>query len=152
MISADLSSTRVVVDTASDSDCRDNCPVLSLSEYVKRSGAYAGINGSYFCPVSYPSCAGKNNSFDLLVMNKNKKYFNSDNNIYSIVPIAVFGTDNVRFIRKSSDWGRVTNIEGAIANPPLLLLDGNIEFRGGSDPKQESRGARSFVGNRRDTL
>jgi len=31
-----------------------------------------GINGSFFCPADYPTCAGKTGSFDLLVMNKNK--------------------------------------------------------------------------------
>src|SRR3989344_5443482 len=57
LIAADLNSTRVIVDTASDSDCVDNCPVLPLATYVARSGAYAGVNGTYFCPATYPSCA-----------------------------------------------------------------------------------------------
>ena len=52
IVSADLSSTKVIIDTASDNTCTDNCPVLSLAEYVSRSGAFAGINGSYFCPAS----------------------------------------------------------------------------------------------------
>ncbi|MCR4305598.1 MAG: hypothetical protein NUV73_00765, partial [Candidatus Daviesbacteria bacterium] len=63
IIAADLNSTKVIVDTASESDCGNNCPVLSLAEYVSRNGAYAGINGSYFCPADYASCSGKSNSF-----------------------------------------------------------------------------------------
>lgn len=59
LVAGDLSSTRVIVDTASGSDCANDCPVLPLSDYVSRNGAYAGINGTYFCPASYPSCAGK---------------------------------------------------------------------------------------------
>src|SRR3989338_5122465 len=86
IVTADLNSTRVIIDTASDGDCGDNCPVLPLATYVSRSGAYAGINGSYFCPAAYPSCAGKSNTFDTLAMNKNKVYFNSANNVYSSVP------------------------------------------------------------------
>lgn len=152
IVAADLGSTRVVVDTASDSDCHDNCPVLSLGDYVARSGAFAGINGSYFCPASYPSCAGKTNSFDTLVMNKNKHYINSDNNVYSNVPVAVFGAGFARFIGASSGWGRDTGVDGVIANQPLLLSGGNIAFSGGSDPKQGSKGARSFVGNRGSTV
>lgn len=152
IVSADLGSTRVIVDTASDSDCRDNCPVLSLGDYVARSGAFAGINGSYFCPVTYPSCAGKTNSFDTLVMNKNKKYLNSDNNVYSNVPVAIFGSGFARFIGASSGWGRDTSVDGVIANQPLLLSGGNIAFSGGSDPKQGSKGARSFVGNKGSTV
>lgn len=58
-----------MVDTASDSTCTRDCPALPLAEYVSRSGAYAGINGSYFCPADYPSCADKKNSFDTLLMN-----------------------------------------------------------------------------------
>ncbi len=152
IVAADLGSTRVVIDTASDSDCHDNCPVLSLGDYVARSGAFAGINGSYFCPASYPSCAGKTNSFDTLVMNKNKHYINSDNNVYSNVPVAIFGSGFARFIGASSGWGRDTGVDGVIANQPLLLSGGNIAFGGGSDPKQGSKGARSFVGNRGSTV
>jgi hypothetical protein len=51
---------------------------------------YAGINGVFFCPSTYPSCAGKTNSFDTLLMNKNKTYFNGTNNIYSTVPAVLF--------------------------------------------------------------
>ncbi len=152
IVAADLNSTRVIVDTASDSDCRDSCPVLSLGDYAGRSGAFAGINGSYFCPASYPSCVGKTNSFDTLVMNKNKKYFNSDNNVYSTVPVAVFGSGFARFIGRSLDWGRDTGVDGVIANQPLLLSGGNIAFGGNDDPKQGSRGSRSFVGNKVSTV
>lgn len=59
IVAADLSSTKVIVDTASDSDCSNNCPTLPLSDYVARSGAYAGINGSFFCPVEYPRAAAE---------------------------------------------------------------------------------------------
>lgn len=152
IIAADLGSTRVVIDTASDSDCHNDCPVLPLGTYVARSGAFAGINGGYFCPASYPSCAGKTNSFDTLLMNKNKHYFNSDNNVYSNVPVAIFGSGFARFIGASSGWGRDTGVDGVIANQPLLLSGGNIAFSGGSDPKQGSKGSRSFVGNRGSTV
>lgn len=152
IVAADLGSTRVIIDTASDSDCHNDCPVLPLGTYVARSGAFAGINGSYFCPASYPSCAGKTNSFDTLLMNKNKHYFNSDNNVYSNVPVAIFGGGWARFIGASSGWGRDTGVDGVIANQPLLLSGGNIAFSGGSDPKQGSKGARSFVGNRGSTV
>ena len=152
IIAADLGSTRVIVDTASDSTCANNCPVMSLSDYVSRSGAYAGVNGSYFCPDSYPSCAGKTNSFDTLLMNKNKHYFNSDNNVYSTVPVAVFGSGFARFIGQSSGWGRDTGVDGVIANQPMLLSGGNIAFGGNDDPKQGSKGSRSFVGNKGSTV
>lgn len=146
IVSADLNSTKVIVDTASDSDCRDNCPVLSLADYVARSGAYAGVNGTYFCPASYPSCSGKTNSFDMLVMNKDKKYLNSDNNVYSTLPVAVFSPGSSRFIGQALAWGRDTSVDGVISNHPLLVQGGNIAYVFKDDEKQTSRGSRAFVG------
>lgn len=151
IVAADMNSTRVIVDTASSEDCKDNCPVLALGEYVSRSGAFAGINGGYFCPASYPSCAGKTNSFDTLLMNKNKKYFNSDNNVYSTVPAIIFLGTSMRVVGAASEWGRDTGIDGMIANQGLLLSGGNVQFGGDGDPKKGSRGSRSFVGSKGNT-
>lgn len=148
LIAGDLGSTRVIVDTASSGTCANDCPVLSLSEYVSRNGAFAGINGSYFCPAEYPSCAGKTNSFDTLLMNKDKTYFNSDNNVYSSVPAVIFGGGYVRFVGASSEWGRDTGIDSMIANQPLLVSGGNVVFGGDGDPKKGSKAGRSFVANK----
>ncbi len=151
IVAADLGSTRIIVDTASDSTCTRDCPALPLGEYVSRSGAFAGINGSYFCPADYPSCADKKNSFDTLLMNKNKVYFNSDNNVYSTVPAVIFLSGSMRFVGRSLDWGRDTSPDGVIAMQPLLLSGGNIAFGGDDDPKKGSKGNRSFVGNKGST-
>jgi exopolysaccharide biosynthesis protein len=147
IVSADMNSTRVIVDTASDSSCVNDCPVISLGDYVSRNGGFAGINGSYFCPATYPSCAGKTNSFDTLLMNKNKVYFNSDNNVYSSVPAVIFSGNSARFVGRSSEWGRDTGIDSMIANQPLLVSGGSVVFGGDGDPKKGSRGNRSFVGS-----
>ena len=152
LIAADLSSTKVIVDTASEKDCPNDCPTLPLAEYVSRNGAYAGVNGSYFCPAEYPSCADKKNSFDTLLMNKNKAYFNSANNVYSVVPAVIFMGSSVRFVGKSLEWGRDTSPDGVIANQPLLLMGGNVQFGGDGDPKKGSKGSRSFVGNKGNTV
>ncbi|OGG24052.1 hypothetical protein A3A79_02550 [Candidatus Gottesmanbacteria bacterium RIFCSPLOWO2_01_FULL_43_11b] len=148
MVAADMGSTRVIVDTASDNTCTNDCPVLSLADYVSRNGAFAGVNGSYFCPADYPSCADRKNSFDTLLMNKNKVYFNSDNNVYSTVPAVIFLSGSMRFVGKSLDWGRDTSPDGVIANQPLLVSGGNVVFGGDDDPKKGSKGNRSFVANR----
>ncbi|OGH02518.1 MAG: hypothetical protein A2798_02640 [Candidatus Levybacteria bacterium RIFCSPHIGHO2_01_FULL_37_17] len=146
IIAADLNTTRVIVDTASDSDCFDNCPVLPLSDYVSRSGGFAGINGTYFCPASYPSCAGKVNSFDLLVMNKNKYYFNSSNNVYSTNPAVIFYGNSVRFVGQALEWGRDTGVDAVISNFPLYVSGGNAVAQGGV------RGFKSFIGNKGSTV
>ncbi len=152
LVAADLGNTKVIVDTASDGDCSNNCPALPLATFVSRSGAFAGINGSYFCPPEYPTCVGKTNSFDLLVMNKNKTYFNSGNNVYSSNPAVIFGSGYVRFVSAASEWGRDTGVDGVLSNYPLLLQGGNVRFGGDSDPKKGSRGNRSFVGNKGNTV
>lgn len=152
VVAADLNSTRVVVDSASDSDCRDNCPVLSLADYVGRTGGFAGVNGSYFCPASYPSCVGKANSFDTLLMNKNKKYINSDNNVYSTVPAVIFSGNSARFVGQSLEWGRDTGVDAVLANQPLLVSGGNVVFGGDDEVKRATAGSRSFVGSSDSTV
>lgn len=152
IIAANLESTRVVVDTASDSTCGNDCPALSLKDYVARNGAFAGINGSYFCPKDYASCAAKTNSFDTLLMNKDKVYFNSDNNVYSTVPAVIFGPGWIRFVKQSLEWGRDTGVDGVLANYPLLTFNNAIDFSESSDPKLNNKGGRSFIGATGDTI
>ncbi|PIR61497.1 MAG: hypothetical protein COU66_03525 [Candidatus Pacebacteria bacterium CG10_big_fil_rev_8_21_14_0_10_44_11] len=152
ILTADLGSTRVQVETASENDCADNCPVSSLANYVAQSGGFAGINGPYFCPAEYPSCAGKTNSFDTLLMNKNKYYFNSDNNVYSSVPAIIFMNGSARVVGQSQEWGRDTGVDAVIAGQPLLLSAGNITFGGDGDPKKGSRGSRSFIGTKENQV
>lgn len=145
IVAADIATTKVIVDTASDSDCGNDCPVLPLATYVSRNSAYAGINGSYFCPADYPSCAGKTNTFDLLAMNYKKTYFNSDNNVYSTNPAVIFGDGYVRFVSAVSQWGRDTSPNGVLSNYPLLVFNGQVVFGGDDDPKKGSKGGRSFI-------
>jgi exopolysaccharide biosynthesis protein len=152
IVAADLNSTKVVVDTASDSDCSNNCPTMALGDYVARSGAFAGINGSYFCPAEYPSCAGKTGSFDLLVMNKNKVYFNSANNVYSNNPAVIFSGSSARFVGRALEWGRDTGVDSVLSNYPLLVSGGNVSYSGGGDAKYAPKGARTFIANKGSTV
>lgn len=146
IIGASLNSTKVIVDTASESDCANNCPVLPLSDYVTRSGAFAGINGSFFCPSDYPSCANRAGSFDTLLMNKNKHYFNSDNNVYSTIPAVIFSPGSIRFVGQSQQWGRDTGVDSMIANYPLLIAGNNINYtESANEPKFGQKGARTFI-------
>ncbi len=152
IIAADLNSTRVIVDTASDSDCSNNCPAFPLATYASRSGAYAAINGTFFCPPEYPSCAGKTNSFDTLLMNKNKVYFNSANNVYSTVPLVYFTGNSMGVRAHSSDWGRDTSVDSVIAMQPLLVLNKQIVYGDSSDSKFTNKGTRNFIANKGNTV
>lgn len=146
IIAADLNATRVIVDTASEFDCHNDCPVLPLATYVARNGAFAGVNGSYFCPASYESCNEKKNAFDTLLMNKDKKYFNSENNIYSEIPAVIFSGNSARFVTASKEWGRDTSVDAVIANQPLLVLNQQLLFTGDDDYKRGVKSNRSFIG------
>jgi exopolysaccharide biosynthesis protein len=146
IIAADLNSTKVIVDTASDGSCGNDCPVTSLADYAGRSGAFAGVNGPYFCPADYPSCDGKKNSFDTLIMNKNKTYFNSDNNVYSTVPAVIFSAGNARFVGQTLEWGRDTGPDSVIAAQPMLVSGGNVVYGGDDEIKRAGKGSRSFIG------
>jgi len=152
IVAADLNSTRVIVDTASNGDCGNNCPTLPLSDYVGRNGAFAGINGTFFCPAEYPSCAGKTGSFDLLVMNKNKTYFNSSNNVYSTNPAVIFTGNSARFVGQALEWGRDTSVDAVLSNYPLLVSGGQVVYGGGGDAKFSQEGARGFVSNKDSTV
>jgi hypothetical protein len=129
-VGATQGSFKVVTDSANDSTCKDNCPVMPLADYAKRNNAFAAINGMYFCPASYPECAGKTNTFDTLFFNSRLKvYLNSENNIYSAIPfLAIANNGTPIFKPKSQYWGRDTGIQAGIAGNPLLLHDGNVAF------------------------
>ncbi len=149
LIAEEASSVRMITDAAADNTCSNDCPVLPLATYVVRNGGFAGINGSYFCPPDYPSCAGKVNSFDTLFFNaRTKNYLNSDNNIYSNNPMVVQNADrSIRFMGRALEWGRDTGINGGISNFPMLVSGGNaVNFDTGV------KGLRGFIGVKGGTL
>jgi len=85
-------------------------------------------------------------------MNKDKTYFNSGNNVYSTNPGVIFGDGYIRFVSAISQWGRDTGPNGVLSNYPLLVFNSNISFGGDDDPKKGSKGARSFVANKGNTV
>jgi hypothetical protein len=141
-------NARAVVETASDSDCSNNCPTKSLAEHVAASGGFAGINGSYFCPPDYAACQGKVNSFDTLAVNgRTKAVLNSANNVYSTVPlVAAYGT-RLTFYDQTVQWGKDASGGGGIANYPRLLRDGAVATSDNS-----GKGVRGFIAQKDDTI
>lgn len=120
--------TKIITDSANDSDCQNNCPVLPLDQFASRNNAFAAMNGMYFCPADYASCAGKTNSFDTLFFNSRLKiYLNSANNVYSTLPFLVINSDgSPRFIGRTLEWGRDSGIQAGTAGNPMLIQGGNI--------------------------
>jgi hypothetical protein len=85
-------------------------------------------------------------------MNYKKRYFNSENNVYSTNPAVVFGDNYVRFVRAASEWGRDTSPNGVLSNYPLLIFNSQIVFDGDGDPKKGSKGGRSFVASKENKI
>ena len=84
-------------------------------------------------------------------MNKDKTYFNVDNNVYSTVPAYVFAGNSARIVA-SSQVGRDSEATAVIAAQPVLISGGEVKFGGDGDPKKGSRGSRSFIGHTGSTV
>ena len=81
-------------------------------------------------------------------MNKNKYYFNSDNNKYSTVPLVYFTGSTMGVRGQTLEWGRDTGVDAVIANFPLYTTGGNNVFGGNGDAKLTNKGSRGFVANK----
>lgn len=135
---------RAIIETLDDPQCVGNCEARTLAEHIAKSGGFAGINGSYFCPQDYAQCQGKTNSFDTLAVNgRNKLVFNRDNNVYSTIPLVAAYNTSLSFYDQTVQWGVDTSGGGAIANFPRLLRDG-VE----ATSEENGKGTRGFVGMR----
>ncbi|GIW59858.1 MAG: hypothetical protein KatS3mg087_0924 [Patescibacteria group bacterium] len=141
----DMSRSWVRTFTAFENDCAADCAVKPLGSYVGENGGVAGINGTYFCPPDYAQCAGKKNSFDLLVFDyRSKKYLNSGNNQYSTNPLVNFYPGRANFYGQASGFGRDTGASGVISNFPALISNGTIVA---GDTGKGTRGGIGFNGN-----
>lgn len=139
---------RVVIETAGDSDCADNCPTKSLAEHIASSGGFAGINGAYFCPPDYAKCQGKVNSFDTLAVNgRTKAVLNRANNVYSTVPLVASYGNKLSFYDQTVQWGVDTSSGGGLANYPRLVRDGGV-----ATTDDSGKGVRGFIGQKDNAI
>ena len=150
VLSIDLNSVRMITDTGNDSDCSDNCTVLSLADYVARNGGFAGVNGTYFCPPEYPECAGKKNTFDFSVYNTRlSKWINQG--MLSWGSRAIFYTDGsgAHYQQNASGFGG--GLTAGIVNYPGLVSGGQVQIddnQSGLSDKQKSVGIKVGIGVR----
>ncbi len=149
IVSIDLSNgAHMITDTASDNDCPSNCPVLPLADYVSRNGAFAGINGTYFCPADYADCASKKNSFDFPVYNSRlNKWVNQGNLFWNDRSLVYRDGSGMHFMRDAKTFGG--GLLAGIVNSPGLLDNGNIiadQFP--LSDKQKTRGSKGGIGIR----
>ncbi len=56
-------SFNMITSVAEDGECVADCAALPLDNYISQLDAFAGMNGTYFCPPDYNDCSGKTYSF-----------------------------------------------------------------------------------------
>lgn len=141
---------QVITDTANDNDCTDNCPTKSLSSYVSERGGFAGMNGTYFCPVDYASCAGKTGSFYWKVWNSRlSKMINGTSGAFIYEPFLTVNGNTARYYTSWSDFSG--GITAGISSSPGLITNGqNTLDESKLDDKQRTvksnRGAMGLKG------
>lgn len=151
LLSIDMSKgVRMITDTANDSDCQTNCPTLSLKDFVTRNGGFAGVNGSYFCPETYPDCGGKKNAFDFPVYNTRLgKWINSKNLFWNGRSIVYSDGSGVHYLQNANSFGG--GLTAGVVNYPGLLDNGNVQIddnQSGLSDKQRAVGTKVGIGVR----
>lgn len=148
VLMVDLNSSRMITDTGNDSECADNCVTMALKDYVNRNGGYAGVNGSYFCPDTYPDCASKKNSYDFPVYNTRlSRWINQGNMGWN--SRAIFYTDGSGAHYLQGANGFSGGLTAGIVNYPGLLSGGSVQIddnQSGLSDKQRAKGFKVGIG------
>jgi len=147
LIKVPLSEIKVKTVSASSGDCSDNCPTKSLQEYVNEYGAFAGMNGSYFCPPDYSNCGGKVNSFDYALYHSHHgKWLNKDARSWNKTGMFTFKGGSFEFYKKSNEYDG-GSLDAAISNYPSLLKNGEVVVKSGDlTSYQKIKGTRGALG------
>lgn len=110
-------------------------PTNSLKSYVDQVGGFAGVNGSYFCPADYASCAGQAGSYYFLWYNSiTGQFSNSYQNQFNHGGVIAFDNKNNYYVYTTpKDWpGKAQfetdhgGLQALIANSPMLVSGGNL--------------------------
>ena len=148
ILSVDLNSSRMITDTANDSDCADNCPVTNVADFVAKNGGFAGVNGTYLCPDTYPECSGKKNSFDFPVWNTRLGHWINGGNL-SWNGRAIFYTDGsgAHYNQNASGFGG--SLTAGVVNYPGLVDNGSVQIddnQSGLSDKQRGVNSKTGIG------
>ncbi len=153
LIKVNLAGRQVIMDSANDHDCADACPTKSLADYVSAHGATYGINGTYFCPPDYSSCAGKVSSFDFPIFNTRLgKWINQGNLYWNNRAMMTFPSGGASFYPNASS-APTGGFGAAIVSSPGLLQNGqDIVGQYSLTSAQTTKGTRGGLGINGSTL
>ncbi len=154
VLSMDMGSTKVITDTANDGDCGNGCLTSNLQTYVTKNGGFAGVNGTYFCPITYPECSGKTNSFDFPVYNTRLGHWvNGGNLFWNSRAIFYFDGSGAHYLQNANSFSG--GLTAGIVNYPGLLDGGNVQIdnnQSGLSDKQKAKGTKVGIGVRDKTV
>ena len=126
VIKVAMNEVKVKTVSAASGTCTNDCDTKSLADYVKDSGGFAGMNGSYFCPPDYSTCGGKVNSSDFALYDSNEgKWEHKDALSWNETGLMTFNGSDPSFYRETSDYGG-GGVTAGISNYPSLVKDGDI--------------------------
>jgi exopolysaccharide biosynthesis protein len=138
-------SAQMITDTANENDCGNDCPVKPLADYIAQNGAYAGINGTYFCPSDYADCAGKINSYDFPVYNSRLGKWLNASSLFWNGRSMMLKNGGMQFLRNANSYGGGGT--AGIVNHPGVLENGNVIANDmGPNGSQQSKGTRGGIG------
>jgi len=148
---------KVATDTANDTDCADGCSVLSVQNFVLRNNGFAGINGTYFCPTAYSTCAGQTNSFYWKVLNSRLgTVINENNGLGEQDPFIGFDSSgHATFYQHWSDYAHSgANAFAGISCKPILVSGGNYAVNDNDldDKQRTAKVGRGAIGLKGQTL
>jgi len=154
VLSMDMGSTKVITDTANDGDCGNGCLAANLQSYVSKNGGFAGVNGTYFCPITYPECSSKTNSFDFPVYNTRLGHWiNGGNLSWNSRSIFYFDGSGAHYLQNANSFSG--GLTAGIVNYPGLIDGGNVQIddaQSGLSDKQKAKGTKVGIGVRGNTV
>jgi len=154
VLSLDMGSTKIITDTGNDGDCGNGCLAANLQSYVAKNGGFAGVNGTYFCPIAYPECAGKTNSFDFPVYNTRLGHWiNGGNLFWNGRAMVYFDGGSARYVQDAKSFSG--GLTAGIVNYPGLVNGGSVQIddnQSGLSDKQKAKGTKVGLGLRENTV
>ena len=142
LVKEPLANVTVKTVTANTTDCA-NCPAKPLAQYIADTGAFAGMNGSYFCPPDYADCGSTPYKYDYEVYNSYlAKWLSLGNGANGV---ATFNGRSPAFYATFNQYGRAP-VTAGIANYPTLMVNGAIlNFASQLSDAQNRAGTRGVI-------
>ncbi|MEZ0286839.1 MAG: phosphodiester glycosidase family protein [Candidatus Paceibacterota bacterium] len=145
---------KVLTDTASDSDCSNDCPTLSIKGYADRyNGVVGAMNGTYFCPADYASCSSEVGSFFWKIKNPRiNTMINASNGLGENDGFLTFNSSGTATYYNT--WSSAPSVYAGINHKPSVVKNGayNVDENTLDEKQRTSKITRGGIGLKGQTL